>query len=101
MRRLGARSSAGSGEEERDPRPILVGLVHRYHSKVILDNCWKLSEMNDPALRAVAIEKDLTAKQRSGEKEMYKEAASKNISRTEENIENNMAFKIVGPRGRY
>ena len=72
-----------------------------YHSEVHLENCWKLSMVEDPALRAVSIVKDLTARHRAGEKEMYKEAASKNISKTEENIENNMAFKIVGPRWRY
>ena len=66
--------------------PSLVGLVHRYHSEVILENCWKLSGMDAPALRAVSIVKDLTAKQRAGEKEMYKEAPIKNLSRTEENI---------------
>ena len=99
VRRLGAMSSNGSGEEEREPRPLLVGLIHRYHSEVILENCWKLSEKEDPALRAVSIVRDLTARQRAGEKDMYKEAARKNMARTQENIETNMAFKIVGPRG--
>ena len=96
---LGARSSDGDGEGERDPRPILVGLVHRYHSEIILENCWKLSEVEDPVLRAVSIVKDLTARQRAGEKEMYKEAARKNISRSQEDIQANIAYKIVGGRG--
>ena len=99
VRRLGARSSDGDGEGESYPRPILVGLVHRYHSEIILENCWKLSEVEDPVLRAVSIVKDLTARQRAGEKEMYKEAARKNISRSQEDIQANMAYKIIGGRG--
>ena len=51
-----------------------------YHSEVNLENCWKLSMVEDPALSAVSIVKDLTARHRAGEKEMYKEAARKNLS---------------------
>ena len=57
VRRLGARTTADNGENKRDPRPILVGLVHRYHSKIILENSWKLSEVDDRALSAVSIVK--------------------------------------------
>ena len=99
VRRLGARSSDGDGEGERDPRPILVGLVHRYHSEIILGNCWKLSEVDDPALRTVSIVNDPTSRQRAREKEMYKEATGKNLLRSQDNIKANMAYKVVGPRG--
>ena len=51
-----------------------------YHSEVNLENCWKLSMVEDPALSAVSIVKDLTARHRAGEKEMYNEATRKNLS---------------------
>ena len=101
VRRLGARTREGHEEEARGPRPILVVFVHRYHAEVILESCWKLSEANDPELRAVSIVKDLTLKQRAREKEIYKEVARKNLSRSQEDVEANMAYKVVGPRGRY
>ena len=97
VRRLGARDRDGSEGEERGPRPILVVLTHRYHAEVILDNCWKLSE--DPVLKVVSIVKDLTVRQRAREKEIYKEVASKNLSRSRGEVEDNMAYKVAGPRG--
>ena len=99
VRRLGARTREGHEQEARGPRPILVVFVHRYHAEVILESCWKLSEANDPELRAVSIVKDLTLKQRAREKEIYKEVARKNLSRSQEDVEANMAYNVVGPRG--
>ena len=41
LRRLGARAREGG---KRDTRPLLVGLVHKYHAELILQNCWKLGD---------------------------------------------------------
>ena len=47
----------------------------------------------------MSVVKDLTLKQRDGERQLYKEAAKKNLARTQEQREQNMAFKVVGRRG--
>ena len=101
VRRLGPRTGEGVGEEEegRDPRPLLVGFLHRHHTELILENCWKLSDSEDPGMRAVSVVKDLTMRQRAGEKDLHREAARKNCTRSQEDIEGNLAFKIVGRRG--
>ena len=98
-RRLGARNSGGVGEEERGPRPILVVLAHRYHAESILGRSWVLSEAANPEDREVSIVKDLTTKQRAREKEIYREVARKNLTRTRGEVVDNMAYKVVGPRG--
>ena len=96
VRRLGARVSDG---EKRDPRPLLLGLVHRHSSELILENCWKLGESSNEAYRAMSVVRDLTLRQRAGERELYKEAAMKNLARSLEQQEENMVFKVVGRRG--
>ena len=99
VRRLGPRVSDGDREEKRDPRPLLVGLVHKYHSELILENCWKLADTSNEAMRVVSVVRDLTQRQRAGERELYKEAARKNLVRSQEQQQENMAFKVVGRRG--
>ena len=97
VRRLGARGG-NMDTGKREPRPLLIGLIHRHHSEGIPQNSWKLGKANNVVLRSVSVVKDLTLKQREGERELYKEAASKNLV-TQEQIEQNMAFKVVGRRG--
>jgi hypothetical protein len=49
------------------------------HSELILDNCWKLADnSNEDGVS------DLTMRQRAGERELYKEAARKNLKRSRE-----------------
>ena len=49
------------------------------HSELILDNCWKLADnSNEDGVS------DLTMRQRAGERELYKEAARKNLTRSRE-----------------
>ena len=43
--------------------------------------------------------KDLTLKQRAAEREMHRLAFKKNMERSKENIDANLAFKVVGKRG--
>ena len=83
----------------REPRPLLVGFLHRQHSELIQNNSWKLSELSDPGMRTVSVVKDLTMKQRLGKKELLREAARKNCDRNQEELERNIAYKVVGRRG--
>ena len=83
----------------REPRPLLVGFLHHHHSELIQNNSWKLSELSDPGMRTVSVVKDLTMKQRSGKKELLREAARKNCDRNQEELERNIAHKVVGRRG--
>ena len=98
-RRLGPRPGELDAEERSDPRPLLVGFTHRHHTELIVANSWRLAESDNMAVRAVSVARDLTLRQRAGEKELYKEAARKNLTRSQEQIDGNMAFKVVGKRG--
>ena len=98
VRRLGARASDGD-IGKRDPRPLLIGLVHKHHSELILENSWLLGDASNEVYKAVSVVKDLTLKQRAGERELFKEAARKNLTRTQEQQQESMAFKVVGRRG--
>ena len=95
-RRLGPRSDHSGVEDRNDPKPLLVGFTHCHHTELILENSWKLGESENPAVRSVSVARDLTLRQRAGEKELYKEAARKNLTRSQEQLDNNMAFKVVG-----
>ena len=101
VRRLGQKTGddLGEGTVGREPRPLLVGFLHRHHLELIQNNSWKLSESGDPGIRAVSVVKDLTMKQRLGEKDLLREAARKNCARSQEDLERNLAFKVVGRRG--
>ena len=100
VRRLGPGNSDTVREGGRDdPRPLLVGFVHRHHAELVVQNSWRLAEADILAMREVSVVKDLTQRQRAGERELFKEAARKNLSRSRDNIEGNFAFKIVGKRG--
>ena len=95
-RRLGPRSDHSVEEDRNDPKPLLVGFTHCHHTELILENSWKLGESENPAVRSVSVARDLTLRQRAGVKELYKEAARKNLTRSQEQLDNNMAFKVVG-----
>ena len=97
-RRLGPRPDDTDGERG-DPRPLLVGFTHRHHTELITENSWKLSESDNPAIRQVSVVSDLTIRQRAGEKEMLREVARKNLARSKEHLEGNMAFNVVGRIG--
>jgi hypothetical protein len=99
VRRMGARSSDTVGEGETDPRPMLVGFAHQFHSELVLENSWRLAEADNMSMRSVSVVKDLTMMQRAGERELHKEAAKKNLARSNENIEGGLVFKVKGKRG--
>ena len=99
VRRVGARSSDGNGDEGREPRPLLVGFVHHHYTEAILNNSWRLAKDENPIMQAVSVVKDLTLKQRAAEREMHRLAFKKNLERSQENIDANLAFKVVGQRG--
>ena len=60
VRRMGARSSDGNGDEGGEPRPLLVGFVHHNYTEAILDNRWKLAKEENPSIQALSVVKDLT-----------------------------------------
>ena len=50
------------------------------HSELILDNCWKLADNSNED----GVSKLTMMRQRAGERELYKEAARKNLTRSRE-----------------
>ena len=99
VRRLGARSSGEEEDGSREPRPLLVGFVHHYHTEALLENSWRLARAEEEHIRAISVVKDLTMRQRAAEKAMYREVAIKNLDRSDDNISGNLVFKVVGKRG--
>ena len=99
VRRLGARSGDLVGEGDSDPRPLLVGFAHQYHSELVLENSWRLAKADNLAMRSVSVVRDLTMRQRATERELHKEAASKNLTRSKEITDGGLVFKVVGKRG--
>ena len=57
VRRVGARSSDGNGDEGRELRPLLVGFVHQHHTEAILSSSWRLARDENPTMQAVSVVK--------------------------------------------
>ena len=87
----------GEGRDISIPRPLLEGLSCRAIQELILDNSWKLADSS--ILCGVSVVRDLTARQRVRKHEMGSEATKSNLERQQEDIEGNLAFKVIGKRG--
>ena len=93
IRRLGGRVDGA------DARPILLGLKFTADMELVLDRSWMLSQCNNQAARDINIVRDLTAKQRQREADMVTEASRKNLERIQEEIDQNIVYKVVGRKG--
>ena len=93
IKRLGVRP------EGREMRPILIGLKFTSDMELVLDRSWMLGQSNNKAAQEINIVRDLTAKQRQREVDMVSEAARKNVERSQEDLDQNLVFKVVGRKG--
>ena len=91
-KRLGERSKTGD-----HCRPLLLGFKSVEGHDKVLQNAPKLAEMDEP-WSSVNIVQDITAMQRSEEKQMREEANKKNSELTKDEAEN-WVWKVVGRRG--
>ena len=65
----------------------------------MLSNAYKLARAREEVWQKVSIKADLTRKKRDLERDLEKTAASKNMTRTQEEREDRRAWKVVGKRG--
>ena len=80
-------------------RPLKVVFRSREDRDKVLSNSFKLARSQEEVWQRVSIKADLTLKQRNLEKDLEKSAASKNLTRSKEDIEEGKAWKVVGKRG--
>ena len=84
------------GEKGEEPRPLLAGFYTEMERSKLLRNANKLEKT---VFSNVNVSADLTKKQRDEEKEMWKEAESRNEKLTEEDKSKNLQWLVVGARG--
>ena len=84
------------GEKGEEPRPLLAGFYTEMERSKLLRNANKLEKT---VFSNVNVSADLTKKQRDEEKEMWKEAVSRNEKLTEEDKSKNLQWLVVGARG--
>ena len=89
-------------EEEKKEgtiRPLKVVFQSKEDRDKVLSKSFKLAKAKEDVWRKVSIKADLTLKQRNLERNLEKSAASKNLLRSKEEIEEGRAWKVVGKRG--
>ena len=84
---------------KKSSRPTMVVFNSIRDRDQVLDSARLLSKSNNPSWKLVRIVPDLTPSQRDAEEKLRKECLHNNLHRSQEDIENNMVFKLVGMKG--
>ena len=92
VRREGEKTS-------QHPRPLKVVLRRKEDRDLVLSYAHKLSKCVEDQWRKVSVVSDLTRFQRKDEAELRKQASSKNLQRSREQIDKGEAWKVIGKRG--
>ena len=93
------RLNQGEGDSSYGPRPLVVYMRKKTDRDLILANSYKLDRSQDENWRAVNVVADLTYQQRKYEATMKTDAMAKNLERTEEDIRDRLAWKVLCKRG--
>ena len=86
-------------KKEGESRPLKVVFRKKEDRDRVLANAFNLVKSREEVWRKVSLKADLTKKQRNLERELEKTAASKNLTRSQEEIQERRAWKVVGKRG--
>ena len=84
------------GEKGDKPRPLLVGMRSTEDKELLLDNA---KFLRDTHMSTVGISKDLTPQEIREEKEMEREAESRNKELSQEDRAKNLKWLVVGQKG--
>ena len=84
------------GERGQDPRPVVIGVYTEEEKRHILE---KSRELRYSKYENVTVVPDLTKNQRKGEQKMRDEASRRNENLTQEDIDKNLKWIVVGRRG--
>ncbi len=100
---LGARTGVNNirfcrriGERGQTPRPIVVGLSNEGEKNFILNRAKNLPHTK---YSEATIGPDLTKRQRTGEAKLKEEAARRNKQLTQQDLQNNMKWLVIGRKG--
>ena len=94
------RGKVEEGDNQGDPRPLLVGFRYQRDQETVLANSWRLSKVKDKATRDVNIVRDLTDRERKRERDLVLDVKNKNLQRSDDEQSKNLVYKVVGERGR-
>ena len=84
------------GEKGDKPRPLLVGMRSTEDKELLLDNA---KFLRDTHMSSVGISKDLTPQEIREEKEMEREAETRNKELSQEDRAKNLKWLVVGQKG--
>ena len=89
----------GAKVNGENARPILLGLRFTADLEMVLDRSWMLGQATNKAAKDINIVRDLTVKQREREADLASGAAKKNMERSQEELDQNLVYKVVGRKG--
>ncbi len=84
------------GVMDSGPRPMVIGLYTEMERSMMLRRAKRLE---NTTYKDVRIAPDLTKRQRQEERSMWKEVEDRNTNRTEDQLQKNLAWMVVGARG--
>lgn len=84
------------GAATEGPRPLIVGFYTEMERSLLLRKARNLAETS---YSDVTVAPDLTKRQRQEERELWDEAAKKNVNRSSEQLQKNLEWAVVGSRG--
>jgi len=84
---------------QNGPRPLLIVLKNKAARDELLGKAPKLAKSSDPKFKKVSIKADLTERQRKLEKGLGARARELNMSLTQDQVQKNGVWKVLGKRG--
>ena len=95
---LGKLHRLGQYKENRT-RPIKLCFKDKEARNKVLENANQLRTGTNEGLHVLSIKPDLSKLQRKQDSDLYKASLTKNLSRTEEQIQEKKAWRLKGPQG--
>ena len=92
-------NNGGEGDTSMGPRPLAVYMRKKADRDLVLANSYKLDRCPNEEWNAVNVVADLTYQQRKQETTMKTDSQSKNLNRSESDIRDRVAWKVIGKRG--
>ena len=96
---IGTRRLGVAGANNGKPRGLLLIFRNKADRDLLFHASPRLSKESDPLWKNMIVVSDITQRQRNMEAQMLKDAASRNLERSQVTIAKNSAWKRTGRRG--
>ena len=96
---IGVRRLGAAGSTDGKPRGLLLIFRSKADRDLLFHASPKLNKDKDPYWKNMLVVSDITQRQRSMEAQMLKDAAARNLERSNDLISKNSAWKRTGRRG--